>query len=108
MPDISRSFPLKCNVKTVHPLWAIVTGQGRGWAIAVAPQTFIVIPAYLEDYHSRYVAWNEPPPGQPIWTEKPIVSCTDAQHRFAEWAQREFKQKWVADREQRSGYEVRS
>jgi hypothetical protein len=103
-----RSFPLKCSVKTAHPLSATVTGLARGRAIAVAPQTFIVIPAYLEDYHGLYVAWNEPAPGQPIWTDKHIVSFTDAQHVFAQWAQGAFEQKWAANRERRSAYEVRS
>jgi hypothetical protein len=108
MTDVSRSFSLKCSVKIVHPLWIAVTGQARGRAIAVAPQTLIVIPAYLEDYHGLYVAWSEPSPGLPVWSDKRIVSCTDAADCFAEWAQRAFEHKWSVNRERRSTYGARS
>ena len=103
-----RSFLLKCSVKAVHPHWATVTGVARGRAIAVAPQTLIVIPAYLEDYHGLYVAWSEPSPGLPVWSDKRIVSCTDAANCFAEWAQRAFERKWSINRDPPSAYAVRS
>jgi hypothetical protein len=110
MPDIStdRSFPLKCSVQAKHPLWAAVIGLARGRAIEIAPQTFIVIPSYLEDYCGLYVVWSEPAPGRPIWTDKHIVSCSEAQHYFAQWAQQTFERKWAANRERRLAYEVRS
>jgi hypothetical protein len=108
MPEISRSFPLKCSVKAKHPLFAAVIGLARGRAIEIAPQTFVVIPSYLEDYCGLDVVGSEPPPGQPIWTDKHIASCTQAQHYFAQWAQRTFERKWTANHERRSAYEVRS
>lgn len=109
MTDIStdRSFPLKCSVKTVHPIWATVTGLARGRAIAIAPQTFAIFPFNLEDYCGPYVVGSEPAPGQPIWTDKRIANCTEAQNFFTEWAQRTFERKWTASPNRSPTYEVR-
>jgi len=102
-----RTFPLKCSVKAKHPLWAAVIGRARGRAIEIAPQTYMLMPSYLEDYHGLYVAWSEPAPGHPIYTDKHIASFIEAQHFFAEWAQRAFQQKWSLNREHPSTYGVR-
>jgi hypothetical protein len=112
MTDISsidRSFSLNCSVKTAHPICPRVTvaGFARGRAIEIAPQTFTLVPLYLEDYRGLHVRWNEPAPGQPIWTGKHIVSCIEAQRYFARWAQRTFEAMWATNCEHPSGYGVR-
>src|ERR1700678_4232002 len=112
MPDIStdRSFPLRCSVKTAHPICDRVTvaGFARGRAIEIAPQTFSLVPLYLEDYRGLHVRWSEPAPGRPIWTDKPIMNCIEAERYFARWAQRTFEDLWATDRERSSATEVQS